>query len=177
MIFTLEALQAHHGDSLLLHYGDPARPRIILIDGGPADTWEGVRKRLDGLMETRALVDRKLPIRLVMISHIDDDHIHGILDMTDAMVEGADPPQYDITAFWHNSFDDVVGPATTASTAGVASVQGASVDELAVKLPVDHQAQLVLASVGQGRRLRDNAARMVLDGNRPLGGLVAVDHA
>ena len=33
-IFTLEALQAKHGDALLLHYGDAASPRLIVIDGG-----------------------------------------------------------------------------------------------------------------------------------------------
>ena len=35
MIFTLEALQALHGDSLILHYGDEDAPRFIVIDGGP----------------------------------------------------------------------------------------------------------------------------------------------
>ena len=40
MLFTLEALSAKHGDSLLLHYGKPAAPKLIVIDkmnGGKAD--------------------------------------------------------------------------------------------------------------------------------------------
>ncbi len=180
MIFTLEALQAHKGDALLLHYGDPAAPGLVVIDGGPNRTWEGLRARLDSLMEgTRPLTaDGKLPIRLVMISHIDDDHIHGILEMTDALLGERDeePPAYDITAFWHNAFDDVIGRAAAASTASVAGVQGASAEEIPAKLPVQHQAQLVLQSVNQGRRLRDNIARLGREGNLPFGGLVAEDH-
>lgn len=180
MIFTLEALQAHKGDALLLHYGDPAAPGLIVIDGGPNRTWEGLRARLDSLMEgTRPLTaDDRLPIRLVMISHIDDDHIHGILEMTDALLGERDeePPAYDITAFWHNAFDDVIGRAAAASTASVAGVQGASAEELPAKLPVKHQAQLVLQSANQGRRLRDNIARLGREGNLPFGGLVAEDH-
>ena len=35
MIFSLEALQAFHGDSLLLHVDD----KLCLIDGGPFKTW------------------------------------------------------------------------------------------------------------------------------------------
>ncbi|HEU0078687.1 MAG TPA: hypothetical protein VFQ76_13630 [Longimicrobiaceae bacterium] len=180
MIFTLEALQAHKGDALLLHYGDPAAPSLVVIDGGPNRTWEGLRARLDSLLEgSRPLTaEGKLPIRLVMISHIDDDHIHGILEMTDAMLgrRKEEPPAYDVTAFWHNAFDDVIGRAAAASTASVAGVQGASVEELPAKLPVKHQAQLVLQSVNQGRRLRDNITALGREGNLPFGGLVAQDH-
>lgn len=180
MIFTLEAVQAHKGDSLLLHYGDPREPKLVVIDGGPNLTWEGLRERLDALRDDgRALTEEgKLPIRLVMVSHIDDDHIHGLLEMTDAMLgeRNEDPPAYDITWFWHNSFDDVIGRAAAASTASVASVQGASADELPGRLPVEHQAKLILQSVNQGRRLRNNVAKLGLDGNPPFGELVTAEH-
>ena len=33
-LFTLEAVRAKHGDSLILHYGPEDAPRFILIDGG-----------------------------------------------------------------------------------------------------------------------------------------------
>ena len=41
MIFTLEALEAKHGDSLLLHYGTKKSPQLIVIDGGPQDSAAG----------------------------------------------------------------------------------------------------------------------------------------
>src|SRR3972149_5019611 len=36
MIFALEALEAKHGDCLILHFGTRQEPRFILIDGGPS---------------------------------------------------------------------------------------------------------------------------------------------
>ena len=46
MVFSLEVLQAFHGDSLLLHAGD----RLCLIDGGPTNTWAtSLRPRLEQL--------------------------------------------------------------------------------------------------------------------------------
>jgi CRISPR/Cas system-associated exonuclease Cas4 (RecB family) len=41
---------------------------------------------------------------------------------------------------------------------------------------VEHQARLVLQSVNQGRRLRDNVEKLSLSGNPPFGGLVTAEH-
>ena len=51
MIFTLEALKADNGDSLILHYGESDAPRFILIDGGPNQSGyrKVIRKRLNQL--------------------------------------------------------------------------------------------------------------------------------
>ena len=38
-MFTVHMLDAAHGDCLWIEYGDPARPKRILIDTGPAATW------------------------------------------------------------------------------------------------------------------------------------------
>jgi len=52
MLFTLEALQAKHGDSLLLHYGKPKAPKLIVIDGGPAGVYKAsLRPRLAELSD------------------------------------------------------------------------------------------------------------------------------
>ncbi|WP_154671132.1 hypothetical protein [Paraburkholderia mimosarum] len=37
-MFRIKAIQAEHGDALLVSYGDPERPRHVLVDGGPAGT-------------------------------------------------------------------------------------------------------------------------------------------
>ena len=74
MVFSLEVLQAFHGDSLLLHAGD----RLCLIDGGPVNTWAtSLRPRLEQLRAARAPGDA-LRIDLAMVSHIDADHIQGL---------------------------------------------------------------------------------------------------
>ena len=71
--FRIEMLPARHGDALWIEYGTPERTRRILIDGGPINAWADVEARL-----------RKLPpgdqgVELVVISHVDTDHIEGLV--------------------------------------------------------------------------------------------------
>ncbi len=179
MLFSLEALQAKRGDALLIHVGDPADPTLLVVDGG----WRGVyrktlKPRLEALRAARA-PDDALPIRLLMVSHIDSDHIQGVLDLTgelDAAREANENPRYVIEDLWHNSFDDVVGEhAADLENLGVAAVGPASlIGEITTDLPnLGRPAALMLASVPQGRQLRLFAQAAGLAVNRPSGGLVA----
>src|SRR5262245_29874706 len=106
MIFTLEVLQADHGDALLLHFGKAAKPKLAVIDGGPAGVYaKSLRPRLEQLQSARGS-GAPLPVRLLMISHIDDDHIHGVLDLLNEMVQAAEdnePALCRIDTLWHNS--------------------------------------------------------------------------
>ncbi len=174
MRFSLEALQAKHGDSLLLHFGTRENPRLVVIDGGPAGVFGRLRKRLDALRAARARDGASLPIRLLMVSHIDDDHIRGVLDLTDHLLREREngPAPYEVTTLWHNAFEDVLGGAVTASTASVAEVEGASTDEVLASLGVERETKAVLAGVPQGRRLRDNARLLDWALNKPFSGLV-----
>jgi beta-lactamase superfamily II metal-dependent hydrolase len=151
VVFSLEALQAFHGDALLLHVGE----KLILIDGGPTRTWATtLRPRLEELRAARAADGGPLRIDLAMVSHIDDDHIHGLTDMGGALVELEEdslPVPYELGGLWHNAFDDVLG-----NRADEVPAAGAP----------------VVASVGQGRTLRDQAIRLGWPRNEPFGGLV-----
>ena len=112
MPFVLEALEAKQGDALLLHYGKDSDPKLIVIDGGPSGVYAGsLKPRLDEIKQERS-PDDPLPIRMVMVSHMDDDHINGILQMVNQLVglkERHKPLPYDIITLWHNSFDDLLG--------------------------------------------------------------------
>jgi len=173
MIFTLEALEAQHGDALLLHYGDAGAPRVAMIDAGPRNTFtKRVKPRLDQLVATRADGGR-LPIPLLMVSHIDDDHIQGVLDFLDLLDQDESAP-YSVDTLWHNAFDDIIGNAGTASLATLAQVQGASVDTVLANVQLgSRESQAVLANVGQGRRLAALARKLNLNRNTPFEGLVA----
>ena len=176
MIYTLEALNAKHGDSLLLHWGTPGSPRLIVIDGGPAGVYRrSLRPRLAELKESRS-PGGPLDVGLLMVSHIDDDHVHGVLDLTRELVEAADDdrqPPWSIAGLWHNSFDDVLGNADAELTASLAAeVAAAGVDGDGLTLPLGHDAAAVVASVPQGRALRDDARRLGLEVNAPFTGLV-----
>lgn len=176
MIFSLEALQAAHGDCLLLHGGSAAEPLLVLIDGGPSGTWEAsLRPRLEQLRAARA-AGGALAIDLAMVSHIDDDHVHGMVDFAGALVtEQLDsrPPSYSLQTLWHNSFDDVVGnDADALRTAAVAALEQPIGDPRADEIRAAGLA--IVASVGQGRELRDQAATLGWGVNEPFDGPVVL---
>lgn len=162
MVFTLEAVRAEAGDCLLLHYGDDDRPRLIVIDGGPTEAvYERLRDRLDGLREDGGFADRDepLPIELLMVSHIDDDHIDGILHLTRQLLDEGGEPSYKVKSMWHNSFNDLIGDGADelrAAARGGVEAASAGGDFFDQDLVCPDTA-LIVASVDQGRELRDNA--------------------
>ncbi|MGE0490435.1 MAG: hypothetical protein AB7S38_14600 [Vulcanimicrobiota bacterium] len=161
-MFTLEALEAKEGDCLILHYGDAANPRRILIDGGPRGAYRQVlRKRL---VELRG-VHGPLQLEMVMVSHIDADHITGILDLFNELAEQreqGDEPLVDIVTLWFNSFDDILGSEGDELLARfqAAANTAAAGEALSPDSPVSQAGALILAGVGQGRRLRGLAAAL-----------------
>lgn len=175
MIFTLEALKAAYGDALLLHFGDPKAPSLAIIDGGPKGVYGSVLKpRLAALMKNKKrLKNGRLPIRLVMVSHIDDDHVNGILAMANELAESTGERPYQIESLWHNSFDDILGNSAQEMAASlqpfVSNVLSAGV--LAAGAPLQHvHTGLVMASVTQGRDLRNAAKKLGWDINKEFQG-------
>lgn len=173
MIFTLEALKAKKGDSLLLHWGDRNDPRLILIDGGPGGVYEDTLSgRLEELRRARD-EDEPLPVEMLMVSHIDDDHVNGVLDLTADLIERDERDEMlplDILTLWHNSFDDVVGNAGEELLASLAADLGdvRTAGAVPAGFRSDFESSLVLASVNQGRRLRKDAERLGLLLNTPF---------
>ena len=74
-MFRIELLPARHGDCILISYGPVQRPALILIDGGPSACYPVLARRLACLERA----SRKL--ELVVITHIDSDHIGGIISL------------------------------------------------------------------------------------------------
>jgi metal-dependent hydrolase (beta-lactamase superfamily II) len=76
-MFRLEMLPAANGDALLVSFGDNGDVHRVLIDGGTPGSYKAAKKRLQQL----APANGPLHIDLLVISHIDDDHIGGILGL------------------------------------------------------------------------------------------------
>jgi hypothetical protein len=175
MLFTLEALKAAYGDALLLHFGDPKAPSLAVIDGGPRGVYNSVLKpRLNKLMENKKrLSDGQLPIRLLMVSHIDDDHVNGVLAMANELVDTPSRKLYQIESLWHNSFDDILGNKGQELAASlepfVKNILTTGTMPANTPLKNNHAA-LVVASVKQGRDLRNAAKRLGWDVNKEFGG-------
>jgi hypothetical protein len=172
VIFTLEALQAAHGDALLLHYGPADAAKLAVIDAGPAGIFRSsVRPRLEEIRARRS-PDATLTLDYVLVSHIDDDHIHGVTDLTKELVEDLDSPgdsPFEITNLWHNAFDDVVGDDEVRAVAPAALLASIGAEGGAAE-GISRESALVLASVGQGDQLRRDADRLscVVNDDRKL---------
>jgi hypothetical protein len=78
-MFSLELLPAGCGDCLWLEYGDPPDAHIVLIDGGVKATAAPLAARIRTAMAARGV--STLKIDLLVITHYDNDHIEGILEL------------------------------------------------------------------------------------------------
>jgi beta-lactamase superfamily II metal-dependent hydrolase len=166
MQFTLEALQGKDGDCLLLHYaGATGAPVQILIDGGSQSVFTSVLKpRLDALGAGNVL-----DLRLVLVTHIDADHITGIIDLFRTLKENQDngtDPFCRVRTLWHNSFTDLhmLGPAPVSASVTAASLGGPPIAGL------DDFTAAVVASVPQGNQLHDYATQLAVPINQSAGG-------
>jgi metal-dependent hydrolase (beta-lactamase superfamily II) len=74
MIFNVHFLPARYGDCIWLEYGTPDDLHHILIDGGTAGTKKDIKEMLAGLPGNTV-------IDLLVVTHIDRDHIEGILSI------------------------------------------------------------------------------------------------
>jgi len=191
MFFTLDVLRARKGDCLMLHYGSKDDPHLILIDGGPSNVYKPHLKPRIGQVHKARELDEKdpLPVDVVMVSHVDDDHIKGILDLTTEQ-RGKNPDlRLEVTSLWHNSFDDLLNTkpgelmVETAELGGGAAGGGgpfdsgavlASLGKSALAADVEDDEKMhayeVLSSIPQGRTLRDDAKALGWDLNHKFKG-------
>jgi hypothetical protein len=176
----LEALNALHGDCLLLRYPGPdQQERLWIIDGGPKSETVGGKKLAvwkDVLLARLREIVPASPVRVTlgMVSHIDDDHINGLQKLTSALVaaRASDPAAVKFSRFWFNSFEKLVGPKPggLSGEAATASLQSI-VNEMLPEVD-DEQATLIMQSVGQGNALAVDIRSLRLDGNQPINGVV-----
>ena len=181
MFFTLDVRRARKGDCLILHYGSTDKRGLMLIDAGPAKVYEPhLKPRLAEIRKARGLAaNASLPVDLLMVSHIDDDHIKGMIELTKELIETHGAPPLKIKGVWHNTFDNIIGndpeKLTKAVTAqfGAASLSG---DGEEVE-GLDPDVAKVLASVSQGFRLRDDCKALKLNVNGKFGGKLIIAKA
>ena len=98
----VDVLPARLGDCLIVEcprVGLP--PWRMVIDGGPPDIWPTLRSRLDALHGDDRRVD------LVVITHVDSDHIGGLIPL---FCQGV--PGLSIGDVWFNGPPHLPGPGT-----------------------------------------------------------------
>lgn len=95
-MFNIHLLPASFGDSLLIEYGPEGKEKYILIDGGPYYQFDEIM----GVLKDK--VPNMKEIELLVITHVDIDHIDGVIRLINH-----DPPLFDIKQVWFNNYDDL----------------------------------------------------------------------
>ena len=143
-MLALTAVQAFFGDCLLLEFGDDNDPKYILIDGGPADTYS------EHLMEVlRELKQDGHDLELVVLSHVDTDHVTGLLDyIGDIRAATAGLPA--VHALWHNSFAKTIDVNGTIATRAQTLLATATAQVMS-------NSAVVINGIPEGNQLRTQA--------------------
>lgn len=124
----------------------------------------------------------------MMLSHIDEDHVAGLLELTAEMRKPKpedDGPIVRVLDLWHNTFDDIVGndaeelDGAVTGRFGPASLSGDLPADLLDDLegsdaPAVADTVMIIASVSQGRTLRDDAKFLKVELNVETGGKLIV---
>ncbi|MBK8254241.1 MAG: hypothetical protein IPK82_16430 [Polyangiaceae bacterium] len=168
MLFTLEALNAGEGDCLLLTYGTAEAPHFVLIDGGPGRICQ--QTLLPRVNQIRTQLgyedDKPLPIDLCVVTHVDEDHVEGIVKLFQLLRSAKQEPvaaPVHIKELWHNSFDDVLSTNQAKE----------AIDYLNALPDPNEETRGVTASIGQGKELRDISRLLDIPTNLGFKGLVA----
>jgi len=106
-MLELHVIQARYGDCLLLEHRKTAAPTYVLVDGGPQGVYDN---NLKPLLERIRVARGRLAA--VVVSHVDDDHIRGVLDLFNEAAWDRIRGLGETIAFdelWHNSFSATVG--------------------------------------------------------------------
>jgi beta-lactamase superfamily II metal-dependent hydrolase len=115
-------LPAREGDCLWITYGEPGDPRHVLVDGGRKATAKAVRAKLEALPRG----SRRL--ELLVISHIDRDHIEGVLELLERGLKGVE-----IGDVWFNGYQHLL--AGRLDPEGAAQAEALSAALLAGRRP------------------------------------------
>ncbi len=169
-MFKLHAIQAQFGDCLLLEYGSAAEPRFILVDGGPKDTFTN---HLAGVLAEK-VVPHGGVLERVVLSHVDNDHIVGLLDLFAELqrqrTEG-EAELVTVEGIWHNSFGRTVDPD------GVLAPRLMQLLEVEGMEGTMAAAGAAIQGIPEGNRLRQYALQLGIELNADFVDPIVVDTA
>jgi beta-lactamase superfamily II metal-dependent hydrolase len=162
-MFTLHVVQAKYGDALILSFGRPAGPRHILIDGGPSGNYAvDLEPALD------QIIGRGRKLDLVVVSHVDNDHVIGVLDLFAAIEEDRvsdRDPRTHIAGLWHNSFERTIDPTGEVTQQMQEIMMMARAANMTMRSTAD-----AFYGIKEGNRLRLMAQKLQIPSNKGFKG-------
>jgi hypothetical protein len=157
MAVVFEALDAEKGDCLFVHHGTAGDgrplPHVWMIDGGVPGLYE--RRLKAHLSDMAAERGGELCVAVGVVTHIDDDHIGGVVRLVEELTRSPrrpDTPNVSFRNFWFNSFVQTFGPSPP--EAATAAVQDAVRWLPDLGPDASGEAHLFIQSVRQGETLR-----------------------
>ncbi len=103
----LRVIQADYGDCLILEYGQDAQAGHILVDGGPDGVYANHLKP-----ELQAIAAAGGKVDLMVLSHVDEDHVVGLVDMLSDLATAQNQgkqPFISVERLWSNTFRQTLG--------------------------------------------------------------------
>ena len=143
----LHVIKAKFGDSIMLETAHG----LVLVDGGPARVWE------TSLQPYLAATASERGLAAVVISHVDRDHIIGVLDLfaeNERRVAAGERAAFPVGDLWHNAFERTIDPTGTI-VAALQQVAAKSMTYGVTAAETNHAIQ----SVADGEKLRRDAVR------------------
>lgn len=98
----LRVIQADYGDCLILEADAGGNTSYILIDGGPDGVYDTYLKP-----ELEEIVGKNGRLDLVVLSHVDEDHVVGLVDLLSEVAQAINEnqkPVIEIGGLWYNTF-------------------------------------------------------------------------
>ncbi len=168
---TLKIIQAEHGDCFLLTFDKNGNNKNMLIDGGPRGTYR--RHLKDILLNVNS---KNEILDFVVLSHVDSDHISGLLDLLFELEEQRVNGEQEVVAIdqiWANTFQNTIG----ANNDIVNRFQAVMSTVNNMESVMSNSAIEVLG-INQGNKLRIQALKLDIDLNKGFDDeLISIDTA
>jgi hypothetical protein len=95
-------LPARQGDAIWVRWGEAGDRHQMMIDMGTEEVGKRIREQIKALPEDQRMFD------LLVVSHVDRDHIGGVLT---CLAEAEPLPGFEINDVWFNGFQHLSGGA------------------------------------------------------------------
>ncbi|MFO1303194.1 MAG: MBL fold metallo-hydrolase [Burkholderiales bacterium] len=156
-MFTIEMLPSAHGDGLYIEYGATNAPHRVLIDGGTEPAYKTLKARIERLDPAQRHFE------LLVITHVDADHIGGIVKMLEKRELGATFDEVWFNGFPHLDASDTP-PQSDVEFFGAVQGERLSTALLELRIPWNHRFN------GGPVRMREDGAlpSVTLDGGMRL---------
>jgi len=114
-MLSIRMLPAKEGDALWITWGSAAEPHRMLVDMGTEAVGKKVRSRIIDLPQAQRKLD------LLVVTHVDRDHIGGVLT---CLAEADEIPGLDIADVWFNGYVHLTGGKVTSTVEAMGPAQG-----------------------------------------------------